>query len=457
MKRFAVIAVFLLSAVGLCAQFRPGTVLDDLDDSETVSALKEHVRTLSAASLEGRKAGSEGEIAAAEYMETVFKKYGVDVLSAKGGDSFGIQTESGDTLTSCNVIAYIQGYDRTLGDRFIVLGARLDNLGSDTYTVDGRPRERIYYGANGNASGLAVLLELGRMLQTNRILLRRSVLLVGFGASRESFAGSWYFLNRAFKDAGNIDAMINLDMLGTGYTGFYAYTASNADLNEILSVVSGDLNPMTPELTAAEPYPSDNRVFYDKQIPSVLFTTGRYPEHDTEKDTQSIIDYASLEKETEYLYNFSKYLINGPAPSFLPTAEKGRFRAAEGVMSYYECDQRPMFLNSTDPGVFLQKWVYPYLKYPKEAVRDGIQGRVMVDFIIDAEGNIKNVHVSRSVDPLLDEEAIRVVAASPKWKPGRYLGKKVPVALSLPVEFRLEKKASFGINGYKIGKKKKKY
>jgi TonB family protein len=457
MKRIAAIAAFLVACFTLEGQIRPGSVLDDLDDSETVAAIKEHVRTLSAASMEGRKAGSEGEQAAAEYLETVLQGYGVDILSAKGGDTFGIRTESGDTLTSRNVIGYIQGYDRTLGDRFIVIGARLDNIGSDSYTVDGRSRERIYYGANGNASGLAALLEVARMLQTNRILLRRSVLLIGFGASRETFAGSWYFLNRAFKDAGNIDAMIGLDMLGTGYSGFYAYTASNADLNEILGIVSSDLNPVTPEITAAEPYPSDNKVFYDKQIPSVLFTTGRYPEHDTEKDTQSIIDYAGMEKEVEYLYNFSKYLINAPAPSFLPVTEKGRFRALDGVMSYYECDQRPLFLNSADPGVFLQKWVYPYLKYPKEAVREGIQGRVMVDFIIDAEGNIKNVHVSRSVDPLLDDEAVRVISASPRWKPGRYLGKKVPVALALPVEFRLEKKASFGINGYKIGKKKKKY
>jgi len=90
-------------------------------------------------------------------------------------------------------------------------------------TVDGEPREKIFYGANGNASGLSIMLELARMVQTNAILFRRSVIFVAFGASTETFAGSWYFLNRSFSDTDNIDAMINLDMLGTGYKGFYAY------------------------------------------------------------------------------------------------------------------------------------------------------------------------------------------------------------------------------------------
>ena len=136
-----------------------------------------------------------------------------------------------------------------------------------------------------------MMLELARMVQTNSILFRRSVLFVAFGASNESFAGSWYFLERSFSDVANIDAMINLDMLGTGYNGFYAYTSSNADMNALLKGLTAELQPVLPEVVAAEPYPSDHRIFYSKEIPSVMFTTGRYPEHNTEKDTQAIIDY----------------------------------------------------------------------------------------------------------------------------------------------------------------------
>lgn len=430
------------------AQFRDGASYADLEDSETVRAFKEHVSTISAAVMEGRKAGSEGERMTAEYVTGIFKKYGVDVLSGKDGDVFGIRQENGDTLTSRNVCAFIQGGDKTLRNKYIVIGARMDNLGMDTMTIDGRTVERTYYGANGNASGLAMMLELARMLQTNSLLLGRSVMFVAFGASRQTYAGSWYFLNRAFSDVADIDAMINLDMVGTGGDGFYAYTSSNADMNEVVKSMAGQLQPILPTLTAQEPYPSDHRAFYDKEIPSILFTTGHYPEYGTERDTQSIIDYDTMERELEYVYNYSVALINGPKPIFNPSDLSGLTSADKGddaVVPYYDCDYRPSFLGSRDPRVFLEKWVYTYMKYPKEAVKNGIQGRVLVDFVIDEKGKVRDVKVLKGVDPLLDEEAVRIISASPDWKPGWLRGKKVKSRMSLYVEFRLEKKGSFGL------------
>ena len=120
----------------------------------------------------------------------------------------------------------------------------------------------------------------------------------------------------------------------------------------------------------------------------------------------------------------------------------------DDVIPYTECDIPPLFLNSADPGKFLKEWVYKYLKYPESAVREGIQGRVMVDFIIGKDGKVTNVRVTRGVSEELDAEAVKVVAASPKWKPGRVDGERVRTSMSVPVEFRLEKKggkASFGI------------
>lgn len=450
MSIFKVATLFMSLLVSLTAeaQFREGSAYEDLYDSENVAAMKEHVRTLSSAMMEGRAAGSEGEKMAAEYVEERFREYGLDVLSPSEGDIFGIMTESGDTLTSRNVVGYVQGYDKDLRDQFIVVGARLDNIGSMMFTVDGEPRQKIFYGANGNASGLAMLMELASMVQSNSIMLRRSVLFVAFGASTETFAGSWYFLNRSFADIGKIDAMINLDMLGTSYNGFYAYTSSNADMNSVLRTLSGDLQPILPELVAAEPYPSDHRAFYAKDIPSVMFTTGRYPEHNTEKDTQSIIDYEGMERELEYIYNFTVALANYNGQiAFRPDQVVRKKPIKDDVISYYDCDQRPMFLNSADPRQFMDKWVYQYLKYPPEAIRDGIQGRVMVEFVINKDGKVSDVQVVKSVSPELDEEAVKVVSASPKWRPGRLKGEKVRCSMTIPVEFRLEKKgkSSFGI------------
>lgn len=444
----AALSAFLFPCV-LNAQYSGAPDYMDLYDSETVAALKSHVRELSSAMAEGRKAGSDGEKFAAGYVAAALAGYGVDVLSPSGGDEFGIRKENGDTLTSRNVIGYVQGYDKSLRDHYIVVGARLDNLGEMTMTIDGKPASRIFYGANGNASGLAMMLELARMVQTNAILFRRSVIFVAFGASAETFAGAWYFLNRSFADSDRIDAMVNLDMVGTGYNGFYAYTSSNADLNAIIRTLTGELQPVHPEIVASEPYPSDHRAFYAKEIPSVLFTTGHYPEHNTDKDTQSIIDWQMMERELEYVYNFTLALAcHGGAVSFRPTAAKEKKSPYDDVVAYHDCDQKPMFLNSSDPRQFLQKWVYQYLKYPASAVRDGIQGRVLVDFIIGKDGKVSDVRVAKGVSEELDAEAVKVVAASPKWRPGRVNGNKVRTSMTIPVEFRLEKKGgrpSFGI------------
>lgn len=447
-----IIMLAIVPAFSSYAQFRDVSAYSELNDSETVASLKSHVRYLSSAMLEGRKAGSEGEKQAAEYVTEVLQSYGVDVLTPAAGETFGIRLENGDTLTSRNVIGFVHGYDKKLRDRYIVVGARLDNLGSMTMTVDGRPSEKIYYGANGNASGLAMMLELARLVQTNAVVFRRSVLFVAFGASNETFAGSWYFLNRSFSDVGNIDAMINLDMLGTGYNGFYAYSSSNADMNALMTGLTAELQPILPEVTAMEPYPSDHRAFYSKEIPSVLFTTGRYPEHNTEKDTQAIIDYDIMEREQEYIYNFALTLANTNSNlAFHRDEVPERGVSYDDVVSFYDCDQRPVFLHSSDPKIFLEKWVYQYLKYPAEAIRDGIQGRVMVDFIIGKDGRVTDVRVVKGVSEELDAEAVKVVSASPKWKPGRINGNKVRASLTIPVEFKLEKKGakpSFGIKKY---------
>ena len=435
LKKSFLLCIALIVSLTAGAQFREGVSYEELYDSETVASVKSHIRELSANHLEGRKAGSEGEKYAAEYVASRFKEYGVEV--------FGIKTGSGDTLTSRNVVAYVQGYDKNLRDHYIVVGARLDNIGTSVTMVDGKPVERVYCGANGNASGLAMLLELARMVQTNSILFRRSVIFVAFGASTETFAGSWYFLNRSFKGADSIDGMINLDMLGTAYNGFYAYTSSNQDMNALISTLSRDLQPIVPEVVAAEPYPSDHRAFYDKEIPSVMFTTGRYPEHNTDRDTQSIIDFESMERELEYIYNFTEALANANERMLFRDSDLSvGMRSGEDVVSYYECDQRPTFLGTSEPSAFLEKWVYQYLKYPEKAVREGVQGRVVVDFVIEKDGKISDVRVIKGVSEELDAEAVKVISASPKWKPGRVRGEKVRTSLSLPVEFRLEKKSS---------------
>lgn len=444
MKRLLFLSLFLLMALSLRGQYRKAPY-GDLYESAAVSAMREDVRFLASAALEGRKAGSEGEKDAARYVTSRLEAEGIDVLSGPDGDPFGIRQENGDTLSSRNVLAFIPGYDGSVADHYIVIGARLDNIGTYDVTVDGEKVTRICYGANGNASGLAMLIQLASMLQRNKVLLRRSVLIAAFGSSCSLGAGSWYFLNRSFGAVDKIDAMINLDMLGTGSSGFYAWPSGNADLTQFLRNLSATLQPVVPEVVMKEPCFSDHKPFYDKEIPSVFFTTGMYPEYNSDKDTESIIEYEQMERELEFIYNFSVQLCNGPKPVFRVSEATAAKLEGRTVVPYYECDVKPTFLGSSDPGVFLQRWVYAYLHYPEEAVQKGIRGRVLVDFLIDEKGNVKDAHVLKGVHPLLDDEAVKVVGASPRWKPGKVNGKPVISEVSLYVEFILERRNSNGL------------
>ena len=430
----------VLLPLNMNAQFMGGGY-SELDDSPTTAAFREHVSYISSAAMEGRKAGSEGETLTAEYVYDILQAYGLEMLTSRSGEQFGISRNPGDTINSRNIIGVVQGYDHKLYDRYIVVAARMDNLGTHTLTVDGVQQEQIYYGANGNASGLAMMMELARMVNTNSVLFRRSVIFIGLGASAETYAGAWYFLNRAFSAPGSIDAMINLDMLGTGSGGFYAYTCSNDDMNRIVNELATTLQPVQPELVTREPVSSDHRIFYDKEIPSVFFTTGMYPEYNSPRDTESIIEYDDMERELEYIYNFTLKLANGQKPEFRHSEKSDLRRGLDReIYPYYECDTRPTFLGSPDPVAFLRRWVYVYLKYPRQAVEEGIQGKVLVDFVIDEKGKVKDAKVVKGVHPLLDDEALRVINASPDWKPGKVGGRKVKSEMSLYVEFRLEKK-----------------
>ncbi len=88
------------------------------------------------------------------------------------------------------------------------------------------------------------------------------------------------------------------------------------------------------------------------------------------------------------------------------------------------------------------KFISANLKYPAEAARRKIYGRVVVNFVVGIDGSITNVNVAKSVHYMLAEEAIRVVKKMPKWNPGIMNGKPVRVKFSLPITFRIPESLS---------------
>ncbi|MDY6207200.1 MAG: energy transducer TonB [Prevotella sp.] len=108
---------------------------------------------------------------------------------------------------------------------------------------------------------------------------------------------------------------------------------------------------------------------------------------------------------------------------------------AQSDKNVYEVvDVMPSFPGGTSG---LITWLKDNVKYPKDAEKEKLQGRVLVAFVVEKNGSISNVKIQRSVHPLLDAEAIRVVKMMPRWEPGKHNNKPVRVRFVLPIVFRL--------------------
>ena len=404
-----------------------------------VGNIKGHIRFLCSPALEGRKAGSAGERAAAGYLYDQLDKIGITMLSGRDGDTFTVIGADGDTISSRNIVGIIEGIDPKLRDEYIVVGAHIDHLGAYSVSIDGSPVRRIYPGADANASGVAALIEAARILASYPEGLSRSVMLVGFGAMEEEFAGSRYFaLAGGFSQIANVKMMVNLDMLGRGNASnpFEIYHATDPALvSGVMSqVLRNESVSAIPGIHKGVVFPSDNLAFKQAAIPNLTFSTGISKEYRTTMDTPELVLYDNLAAETVYIAAFIKTVCNSPGLSAGNAASN-----SESIYAASDCDTPPLFFRK-DVQYFLDSWVYKYLKYPNAAVEAGIQGTVYVSFIIEADGQLSNVAVERGVSETLDAEAVKVVGASPKWIPATIDGKKVRTKIVIPIEFRLKKR-----------------
>lgn len=107
----------------------------------------------------------------------------------------------------------------------------------------------------------------------------------------------------------------------------------------------------------------------------------------------------------------------------------------EEAIPFQLVEEKPSF-NGGNANEF-SKWVNSRLVYPEIAKENGVQGRVTLQFTVNADGSVSNVKVLRGVDSSLDKEAVRVVSSSPKWKPGKQRDRAVKVTYTFPVIFQL--------------------
>ena len=442
MKRYRVILFFILALVPCLMN---GQQLDLVEKN-----LRESVEFLTDSARLGRKAGSAQELDVARFLYTQLKDAGVIMLSPEDGEDFFLAVGE-DTVHSRNVIGVVEGYDPKLKNEYVVIGAHYDHLGTSYLKRDGKDELQVFCGADDNASGVAALLEVAKQVAHEQFFFRRSVIFAFFGAEELGMVGSWYFLNRSFGEVDNIVAMINLDMVGRSGRDnrLQVFTGNaNMDLMGIINTLSGRALSIAPVYTPTDYFPSDHRAFHEKGIPVALFTSGVHRDYHTVRDTPDKLDYRQMEQLVEYVFSMARMISDQDERisrvSAAETNESSGNKGEERIYTQNAVDKRAAFLHG-DERQFLDRWVYEYIKYPENAVRNGISGKVVVQFVVDSKGKVKDVEIVKGVDEELDAQVVKVISASPKWKPAQIKGRTVSVKISVPVEFKLTKSPSFKI------------
>lgn len=117
-------------------------------------------------------------------------------------------------------------------------------------------------------------------------------------------------------------------------------------------------------------------------------------------------------------------------------AQPYRLDGMRGIGHQPEGIKMPVYPTGTDE---MMKFIEKSLIYPKDALKNKIEGRVVVQFIVPKDGNIQSIKVVKSLSPSCDKEAVRIVSIMPKWFPGEVDGKVADITYTLPILFRFSK------------------
>lgn len=153
-----------------------------------------------------------------------------------------------------------------------------------------------------------------------------------------------------------------------------------------------------------------------------------------EPDTPDIIDVVEEEVETQFDIQTEDDQSKQQVQIYVPPPPKPKEEEVTEEI-FVVVEDQPEY-----PGgnAAMMKFLSENIRYPVIAQENGIQGRVICNFVVERDGSITDVNVVRGVDPSLDKEAVRVIEQMPNWKPGRQRGQAVRVRFTLPVVFRLQ-------------------
>ncbi len=151
---------------------------------------------------------------------------------------------------------------------------------------------------------------------------------------------------------------------------------------------------------------------------------------------QIVADELAITSTLMTAADLSTVITDGDATEIVP-------EITEDPYPVIPVDEKPQLIVKEMPSfpggeAALLQYISEQIRYPEEALVNRIQGTVILRFVVSSTGDIKDVELIRSVNPLLDDEAIKVISGMPRWKPGKQEGRPVPVYFVIPVVFRIQ-------------------
>ncbi|SHI79948.1 Peptidase family M28 [Arenibacter nanhaiticus] len=276
----------------------------------TTAELKEHIEFLTSENKVGRYPGGKINRKIVKYIINDFKEAGIPPFSKSYTQKFKAQLrfKEGDApkgkAKTWNVIGFIEGNDDKLKHEYVVLGAHYDHLGMGGGPSTKSDKIAIHYGADDNASGTSALMEIGEKLKAHQSELKRSIILVAFGAEEQGLLGSKFFVDNPIVPISQIKLMVNMDMIGRLNSENHIYMGGAGTFPGGVELMK-ELGPplgLTPLVHAGSVGGSDHVSFFKKNISVLGLHTGGHPQYHTPEDTIEFINFEGQKRVSEYIF-----------------------------------------------------------------------------------------------------------------------------------------------------------
>jgi len=218
------------------------------------------------------------------------------------------------TAPTRNVVMVIPGSDKKLKDQYVVIGAHFDHLGMGGLGSGSRVPDTVavHHGADDNASGVGMMLELAQKLAASPASHKRSIVVIAFAGEEEGLLGSKRFVENPEIDLTKVNAMVNLDMVGRLNENSLVQIGGVGTADPLKKMIYALCDTTVLKLSLSdEGYgPSDHASFYGKNIPVLFISSGAHLDYHTPADTWDKINYPGMVKISDLAYKLIADLAN---------------------------------------------------------------------------------------------------------------------------------------------------